>query len=151
MFCIAILLVPVGLHAEIYQCVNQGKMVFSDQPCGDSQKTVILNETSTMQGMSEDKIQQAGKHTKEVLLKDQIKRGQEKIKVLRKQMKNEIAYLRYKKLHSRNNLAGATWEESISTEMEAVTSKYKIQIDLKQDEVRQYREELKELKNSYTD
>lgn len=66
-------------------------------------------------------------------------------------MKKEIAYLRYKKLYSRNNLAGATWEESISTEMEAVTSKYKIQIDLHQEEIKQFRDEIKELKSKDAD
>lgn len=144
---IAILLFPAVLHAEIYRCVNDGDTVFSDKPCGADQSEVTLDRLSTMQGMSEEKIQQAGKNTKEVLLKDQIKRTQEKIKGLRKKMNEEIAYLRYKKLYSRNNLAGATWEESISTEMEAVTSRYKIQIELRQEEIKQFREELKELQN----
>lgn len=151
MLLISMLLTPIASQAQIYKCINNGNTVFSDQPCGDSQKTVTLDEISIMEGMSEEKIQQAGKKTKEVLLQDQISRTQEKIKALRKKMKKEIAYLRHKKLYSRNNLAGATWEESISTEMEAVTSKYKIQIDLHQEEIKQFRDEIKELKSKDAD
>lgn len=146
-FLAQILVTPVALHAQIYKCSNKGITIFSDQPCGQTQQTVTLDAISTMEGLTEEKIRKAGKKTKEVLLKDQIHRAQEKIKALRTKMKRELAYLRYKKLYSHNNLAGATWEESISTEMEAVTSKYKIQINLLQEEIKQYRDEIKELQS----
>ena len=39
-------------------------------------------------------------------------------------MNSEMAALREKKAYANNNLAGATWEQSISTEMQAVAAKY---------------------------
>lgn len=41
-----------------------------------------------------------------------------------RQMSNELELLRTKKLYAKNNLAGATWEQSLSAEMQAVTAKY---------------------------
>lgn len=50
------------------------------------------------------------------------------------QMAQEIDQLRQRKSLARNNLAGATWEQSLSSEMQAVTQKYQAinQIDLEQ-------------------
>jgi predicted nucleic acid-binding Zn-ribbon protein len=47
---------------------------------------------------------------------------------LRGQLQHELGVLQEKKTHANNNLAGATWLESISQEMAAVTHRYDIEI-----------------------
>ena len=42
----------------------------------------------------------------------------------RSAMSDQIANLQRKKQYANNNLAGATWEQSISDEMSAVSQKY---------------------------
>lgn len=58
------------------------------------------------------------------------------------QMSRELDILRAKKGYAANNLAGATWEQSISTEMQAVTQKHKTMNDLDQARIKQLRVEL---------
>ena len=53
-----------------------------------------------------------------------IRRTENKIVDYRNKMQRELSLLRKKKSFANNNLAGAEWENSISTEMQAVTSKY---------------------------
>jgi uncharacterized small protein (DUF1192 family) len=50
-------------------------------------------------------------------------------------MEREVATLREKKAHVNNNLAGATWEKSISEEMSAVVARYDVRIRTLQDEI----------------
>lgn len=47
---------------------------------------------------------------------------------LRSEMNAELDVLRSKKAMANNNLAGATWEQSISAEMSAVVSRYDARI-----------------------
>lgn len=45
-------------------------------------------------------------------------------------MDAEMQALRNQERYARNNLAGATWEQSLSTEMQAVAMKYKTMNDI---------------------
>ena len=45
-------------------------------------------------------------------------------------MNNELAALRSRKQFANNNLAGATYEQSLSSEMQAVAAKYKAMNDV---------------------
>lgn len=60
--------------------------------------------------------------------------------VLVKAMEAELAHLRLKKTAALNNLAGATYEQSISSEMQAVTTGYDTRIRAKDEELKQLRE-----------
>lgn len=59
----------------------------------------------------------------------------------RRAMDSEMNRLRNKKLYANNNLAGATWEQSISDEMNAVASKYDSMIRAAQNRIDQLRNE----------
>lgn len=52
-----------------------------------------------------------------------------------KSMDRELTELKGKKGRANNNLAGATWEQSISTEMQAVTEKYRAKFDYSRDRI----------------
>ena len=58
------------------------------------------------------------------------------------QMQNEFAALRGMKASANNNLAGATYAQSLSTEMQAVTAKYKALNDIDQQRLTTLRTDL---------
>ena len=62
-------------------------------------------------------------------------------------MSAEIDGLRRRKQFANNNLAGATYEQSLSSEMQAVAAKYKAMNDVDLERVRQLRATLATLKS----
>ena len=58
------------------------------------------------------------------------------------QMTREMDSLRAQKSRANNNLAGATWEQSLSTEMQAVAARYKVMNDVDQEQIKALREGL---------
>ena len=64
------------------------------------------------------------------------------------QMAAELSALQNKKAYASNNLAGATWEQSISTEMQAVTQKYKTMNDVDFEKLKQYRSQLESVRSA---
>ena len=71
-----------------------------------------------------------------------------KIRHYQSSLDHDLAVLRSKKALANNNLAGATWEQSISTEMQSVSDKYKVSIQIAQDQMSQLRSEASELRKS---
>lgn len=63
-------------------------------------------------------------------------------------MEQELAALRIKKMQANNNLAGATWEQSISTEMSVVVEKYKVQKEADGERLKVMSAELRRLKEA---
>lgn len=63
-------------------------------------------------------------------------------------MEQELAALRIKKMQANNNLAGATWEQSISTEMSVVVEKYKVQNETDGERLKVMSAELRRLKEA---
>lgn len=123
--------------ADIFKCNENGKVVFADRPCGAAAEkiTVVTTpQTSSGSSMASDGI----KEMSATLSRDRrIKEVDREIQVLQDNIQTnsanreiELQNLRNKKGYAANNLAGATWEQSISTEMEAVMSKYASKIDM---------------------
>ncbi|WP_281645530.1 DUF4124 domain-containing protein [Parendozoicomonas sp. Alg238-R29] len=138
----AICSIPLLAHGQIYKCQEGGKTTFSDKPCGASAQTVTLSKITTMDGIDQSKLDSMKATSKRGLLESEIKRIEDKITSYSKSMEQELSRLRIKKLRANNNLAGATWQESISTEMQSVTEKYKLKIDLKRDEIKRLNSEI---------
>jgi hypothetical protein len=65
-------------------------------------------------------------------------------------MSQEMTALRNQKQYANNNLAGATWEQSISTEMQAVAAKYQAMNDADRERVKQLRANLEALRQQTT-
>jgi hypothetical protein len=81
-------------------------------------------------------------------LEGQISSLQDIINRRNTQMTAELAALQNKKAYARNNLAGATWEQSISSEMQAVTQKYKTMNDSDFERLRLLRADLESIKSA---
>jgi hypothetical protein len=63
-------------------------------------------------------------------------------------MNAELEALRQKKGYARNNLAGATWENSISTEMQAVVAKHQAANAVDNDRLKRLRDELETVRTA---
>lgn len=135
--------------ASVYQCKDaNGKMTFSDMPCPDNQtsSTVDVNvatpSVSTTANQPEPDYVKTNKRIKNNLererLERKVKQQQNQIDRLYNEMDAEIAALKEKKTYSKNNLAGAQWETSISNEMQAITSQYHSKIQMENDKLSQY-------------
>lgn len=135
--------------AAINKCNIDGRVVFQDTPCPEGTGGAITvrpasgsvsepggdpdapssNDSSaaTAPSSSSDMRERAEaleKERKGREIDHQIKIVEQRIKGLERKQAAELAALSSKKQHSRNNLAGATWEASISQEQQAVMSRY---------------------------
>ena len=137
------MLLTLSFHsgAAIYKCETNGKTIFSDKKCGGSTQEITLKSSGTLH-IGKDRLEEMSNTSRITRKETKIKRLEDDIKSLQKKMDIELNALRRKKLRAANNQAGATWEESISTEMQAVADKYKIKIDLKRDEIERVEDDI---------
>lgn len=171
---IFLLLEASSASAAIYRCMVDGKLTFSDSPCSgsDSKSNVYMEEkpkeTNTQrknfksdEGPDRKSMDVKNSYldkscSKEVIsrlemryfiLDDEVKREEEKVKDLRENQESELDILRKKKHYSANNLAGATWEQSISEEMNSVTELYNNKIKYLNDSLQEKKSERLEIRN----
>lgn len=139
--------VSIDAHA-VNKCADPktGKVSYSDAPCPTDQKqsgVKIFASPSTpaaarpvepgeapppapSSGAAVEKRMLAKiEHDKRIeQLQRAISGTEYDIDYRNRQMSAEIEALRTRKTYAKNNLAGATWEQSLSAEMQAVTAKY---------------------------
>jgi len=121
-----------GTQAGIYKCVVDGKTVFSQVPCAPDAETVTVKTTPANTGLAKERAAKAAATDREIEINQterEIRRCENKIEGYEVARDRELATLRAKKALANNNLAGATWEGSISEEMQAVASKWQSRID----------------------
>ena len=142
---LAVLAGTANAQTQFYKCKDKwGQPIFSQRPCGDNAETgtisgpeptggpvtpTVAPAVPNSQGSSAwDKIEASN------VLREanrEINRRENQIASLEKARDQKLAALENKKRYSNNNLAGATWEESISTEMQATNDQYQSKIDSK--------------------
>ena len=137
-FLLAALLALMAAPATaINKCVNDaGQVVYQTAPCPTTAKSSELtlqkasqpSATSATDAEELKRLQQtAGKMERDRKLTEidrEIGRLEGQIVEHRSAMSDQIASLQQKKQSANNNLAGATWEQSISDEMSAVSQRY---------------------------
>lgn len=157
-------LVAAPSYAEFYKCTADGKTTYSDKPCvgkggkielkvapANSGPTLTPEEASV--ALSEKERVQANEklrkdsdnRMKTRTLTEDIERAENQLRLLASNMEKELAVLKDKKRSAKNNLAGATYEQSISTEMTAVTNSYSNKIEVKKVEIERLRREKDEI------
>ena len=138
--CVFLPIIFNAAQADVYRCRQaDGSVIYSDAPCApDARKIEVKTVAPSIeeQKRAEERLKDWGHDlalsdlkTRRAGLAREIADSEARIDALNAHMEQELALLRAKKLRANNNLAGATWEESISKEMEAVTRKYQTQID----------------------
>jgi len=135
-----LLAAPLCAHAEVYKCTQGGKTQYQDTPCAGAATGAALKIRENTPSASSDANAPSDvdrinawresneREREKASLDRQIKNAEIDRADLQKKMDGELAALKIKKLYAKNNLAGATWEQSISTEMQAVTTKYDAQL-----------------------
>ena len=132
--------------AQVYKCAEGGTTVYSERPCGASAKAITVRPASGhAPAAAPDRLaarpqdpslsDRADAAVKRRLLDDEIWRKERRLSAIGAEHEERQAELREKKQRARNNLAGATWEQSISDEMKAVAAEYDIKIRGAQSEV----------------
>ncbi|MFM4976318.1 MULTISPECIES: DUF4124 domain-containing protein [Aeromonas] len=123
---------PMFTQAEIYKCTNNGNVTFSDIPCTNNAQPIEVNVYIP----SDDIVAMANQQTQDIEQNLATSKKQRQIDTLHSEIEtkklkrdNELRLLKSKKGLAANNLAGATWENSISAEMQAVTLRYQGEID----------------------
>ena len=131
--------------ASIYKCVDdKGRVEFSQSPCSDAAERLTIDvpnigtEGSTNARVILDEIKKAHRPRE---IDREIKTLERDISGYQKEMDTEMRLLRGRKKYAANNLAGATWEESISTEMSAVVASFKTKIENARVGIRNLRDE----------
>lgn len=136
-FALCVALISTASHAQ-YKCTSpDGSTAYQQTPCtaASTQKSLKINaapaEAAQPRPQSADERQWA--RMKQARQVEELERSiadlDANIAARNDQMSNEIAVLRARKSYAKNNVAGATWEQSLSTEMQAVASKYKAMND----------------------
>ena len=145
-----VLLVAGSAAAEVYKCTVDGRTSYSEAPCANSKSGGIVNmhksaptpqspaanasagaeeSASGARGNSRDasteKVnREVGDRIKVRDLSNDIDRAEVQLSMLNGNMERELNALRDKKVRANNNQAGATWESSISAEMNSVNANY---------------------------
>lgn len=134
----AMLLAAHAAQAEIYKCVVNGKTTFSQQACGDNAVEVIpkvvkpsasalaeqqgVNESLSAASSSMERDRRLIGIARDMAVMDEdIARIQEARSI-------ELKRLEVSGRFANNNLAGATWQQSLATEMQAVNARYDSEI-----------------------
>ncbi|MBV1920419.1 MAG: DUF4124 domain-containing protein [Pseudomonadales bacterium] len=130
---------------SIYKCIGEnGRTEFSQSPCSDSAEHLIIDVPkigtagSTNARKVVDDIEKSNRLRE---IDRETKKLEKEISNYQKEMDSEIRRLRNKKQYAANNLAGATWEESISTEMSAIVASIKTKIDAAREKIKSLKDE----------
>lgn len=146
-FIPALLSAPAG--AQIYKCKgDRGVTVFSERPCGDDATEVTVQDNNAgIGGAPAEGFANVRADMAERALERKIREKRSQISRIEEARERELAKLRNRKRYANNNLAGATWEESISTEMNAVVAQYRSSLEIRRDELRRLQDELAGLRS----
>jgi hypothetical protein len=143
---------------ESYKCKTPGGMVYQDRPCAGVRyapdppagpaASPIAAPNAPVSDMERSKVYLASREKERRVgdLKEQIARVEESIAASQQTRDAEIGALRARSAQANNNLAGANLEQAMATEMQAVNSRYATDIGVKQDRLKQLRDELAQVK-----
>jgi dTDP-D-glucose 4,6-dehydratase len=132
---IAVAIVAASVaQADIYKCVVNGKTTFSQQPCGDNAEVVKprVVETSAQAVSQQQAVTESLKAASDRMAHDRrladIERQLTDLDGAEAQTQQardlEIRRLQATMMYANNNLAGATWQQSLATEMQAMHARF---------------------------
>ncbi len=122
------LIAPAIGHPAVYQCKVNGQTTFSDQPCGDNAKEIQV-KAPPVNGGGSMQTEAGDRFVKSRELDREIRRLERDKEDLRDAMDRALARWQEQKRRANNNLAGATWEQSLAQEAEVMRERYQSEID----------------------
>lgn len=142
------LLVATTAQAGVFKCKVDGKITFSDTPCAPASEKIDVKYSkynATEAAAAHDRYERTtAKQAAAARARatgEAIRAKQEEIAGLERLRDTELERLRAKKALANNNLAGAAYEQSISTEMQAVVAKYNGEIQAAREDLQQLQQQ----------
>lgn len=148
------MLVFAGVSASsagpVHVCTDaDGNKTFQQMPCEAGAKAELKEYKPAMVGTvaptAGGSYQDMHRFNSKEQLKRDVRKSENRIVQYQQYMQAELAALQNKKRSANNNLAGAQWENSISSEMQAVTTKYNGFIATEQNRLDAQRKQLESL------
>jgi hypothetical protein len=132
LFPVSLALLAGSAAGGVYKCEVDGKIVFSDTRCATDSEAIDIRYRQSDPGEAAE-IERRTEEVQEQVARRQhanrIAAQKREITRLERERDRKLSALRDKKAFANNNLAGAAWEQSISTEMTAVAEQYRQKID----------------------
>ncbi|MFT6692685.1 MAG: hypothetical protein ACJAXH_003225 [Colwellia sp.] len=153
LFILSMILVNKTLAGTVYKCTVDGVIKYSQMPCGDGEpeKVIILDVMSNSIKSPQKQPQSTTSNNdyiiKSHIISNKIKRSEANIKKYQKKMVRELNVLKARTYSANNNLAGAIYQDALSTEMLAVTNKYQSLIDTSTTNINKLKSKINDLKN----
>lgn len=166
---IAVSLLAIGCSVsaqETFKCRINGEMVYQDRPCpGASRRSETMpadqrpgasaspvrphedspkNADKSIADLDRQKqfLASGAKQRKISSIQYEIDRVESTIYNLQNSMHAELAELERRKGYANNNLAGATYLNSLANERQAVTARYDVDINTNRDRLKQLKDDL---------
>lgn len=155
---IFLLLLPVfSVNASIYECDINGIKTYQQNQCPADAKNIKppinqapaslpLHENTTKKQPSKKNYEQELIEITIYRLERRIKKSLNNINRLKNKMRREVDTLKAKTYRAANNLSGAIYRDSLSTEMIAVTNKYTIMIKAEESNIEKTKVDIAALK-----
>ena len=147
------MLFPVCSYAQVYKCEVDGVVKYSQQPCADNAELTQYSTEAPNPPAAIAPQQPAIDHKAESeRINESIRQRNINSEIIRltaernrkmRERDQKMAQIRKTKQSAANNLAGATWEESLSKEMSAVAMQYDTDIRSLDNRIDRLREDLK--------
>lgn len=133
---VAGLTVPVAaVQAQIYRCDGPGGTVFSQTPCAPSARVVEIAPSPVDDDNAETQRARAAaahERSQQQLERERhdraVRRVQGEIHAMEDARDRELSDVRARRARASNNLAGATWEQALAAEEQAIVQRYSVQI-----------------------
>jgi hypothetical protein len=158
LFFFAFMASTAAFAQETYKCKTTAGMVYQDRPCAGvryapeppagSAATTAAVPSAAVSDMERSKAYLASREKERRVheLKEQIAHADESIAASQQARDAEVAALQERSGRANNNLAGANLEHAMAAEMQAVNTRYATDISVKQDRLKQLRDELAQVK-----
>lgn len=121
---VTLTLITMYCEAGVYKCTKAGETVYSEEPCAKDSKLLNLQSKEPTVG----DLSSAQAKLKSQSRNYDVAKIEREIRGYKDDMDHDLSGLRDQQTQASNNIAGATWLQSISAEMSAVTSKYQLKI-----------------------
>ncbi|MBE0454862.1 MAG: DUF4124 domain-containing protein [Roseovarius sp.] len=153
---LAMIIASSSAHASsIYRCEVNGEITFSQQPCAANAEAINLRyskpDEDSAARAQEDHEQTTSRAASMELERrirwerDKIQEEERHINSLQRQRSAEIAALQQRQTRANNNLAGATFRQSLAEEMQAVNQRFDAQIDQRQANIDRMRADIERM------
>ena len=138
---VILIMVSASASAEVYKCAD-GK--YQADPCDDQSEPLDLSQQDSAVN-PRDKKAEIAQYLRKQKIEREIRNLEKERKKAFKDRDDKIEQLRTTGKRANNNLAGATWQQSLAQEMTAVMQQGSTEVESIDRQISALRSELKQL------